>query len=133
MLQPFMFSLFRDLGSSVRLDAVPPADVYRRGDEIVVHLDLPGVERSSVKVAVENGVLDISAERVYAPEPTDQVLLAERPFGLFRRQFRLRDAVAAENVSAVFADGVLTLRIPVSTPSSRRVEVAVLDAVPAAE
>jgi HSP20 family protein len=43
--------------------AVMPMDAYRRNDELVVHLDLPGVDASSIDVTVERNVLTVSAEQ----------------------------------------------------------------------
>ena len=40
-----------------------PMDAYRRGDEFVVHMDLPGVQPETIDVAVENQVLTVGAER----------------------------------------------------------------------
>src|SRR5690606_25554770 len=40
-----------------------PMDAYRHGDEVVVHLDLPGVDPSSLDLSVHRRVLTISAER----------------------------------------------------------------------
>ena len=34
-------------------------DAYRRGDQFLVHLDLPGVNPDTIDVAVENQVLTV--------------------------------------------------------------------------
>jgi HSP20 family protein len=133
MLQPLMVSLFRELGSGPRLDPVPLADVYRRGGDVVVHVDMPGVDPASVRVTVEGSLLSIGAERSYAPEPTDQVLLSERSFGRFQRQFRLRDRVDAGNVRAVLDNGVLTVSLPVAGQESQQVTVEVRTGAQAAD
>lgn len=124
MLQPFIFSVMRDL-TAPRLDAVPAADVYRRGSELILHVDMPGVSEDSLSVEIDDQVLTISGERTYAPEPGDHVLIEERPFGRFQRQFRLRDAVDSASVTASLDNGVLTLRLPLSSPSASKVKVEV--------
>jgi HSP20 family protein len=43
--------------------AVMPMDAYRRGDQFVVHFDLPGVDPSSIDLTVEKNVLTVSADR----------------------------------------------------------------------
>jgi hypothetical protein len=40
-----------------------PMDAYRRGDEFIVHLDLPGADPSSIDVTVERNALTVRAER----------------------------------------------------------------------
>ena len=69
------FDPFRDidrlaeqLGAATR--ATPrsfPMDAYRRGDQFLVHLDLPGVDPSSIELTAERDVLPIAAERRFEP------------------------------------------------------------------
>lgn len=129
LFRPFVFSVFGDTDPAAtfasRLDASPSADVYRRDGKIVLHVDLPGVDRSTLDVTVEGQWLEISAERPYAPEPGDRVLLSERPFGRFQRRFRLSDRVDASAVQADLVDGVLTVSIAVSPTSPTSVKVNV--------
>jgi HSP20 family protein len=124
MLQPFIFSVMRDI-TTPRLDAVPSADVYRRGSELIMHVDMPGVSEESLSVEFDDQVLTVAGERTYAPEPGDQVLVEERPFGRFQRQFRLRDAVDASAITATLDNGVLTLRLPLTSASTSKIKVEV--------
>lgn len=124
-------SPFRDFDSifdqlSRRSDAfhTAPMDAYRRGDDVWVHLDLPGVAADSIDVSVERSVLTVSAERSYQREEGDRVYLAERPRGTFRRQVSLGEGLSADDVEANFHDGVLTLRIPVAAQAKpRKIEI----------
>src|SRR3954471_14317311 len=59
-----------------------PMDVLRRGEELVVRVDLPGVAVDKVNLTVENHVLTISAERRAAYGEGDQVLAQERLDGV---------------------------------------------------
>ena len=90
-----------------------PMDAYRRGDNVWVHLDLPGVSADSVDISVERTVLTVTAERTYQREEGDRVYFDERPEGTFRRQVTLGEGLDADGVEADYTDGVLTLRIPV--------------------
>jgi HSP20 family protein len=90
-----------------------PMDAYRRGDNVWVHLDLPGVSAESVDISVERNVLTVTAERSYQREEGDRVYFDERPEGLYRRQVSLGEGLDADGVEADYTDGVLTLRIPV--------------------
>jgi HSP20 family protein len=90
-----------------------PMDAYRRGDNVWVHLDLPGVSAESVDISVERNVLTVTAERTYQREDGDRVYFDERPEGTFRRQVSLGEGLDADGVEADYTDGVLTLRIPV--------------------
>lgn len=91
-----------------------PMDAYRRGEDVWVHIDLPGVAADSLDVSVERNVLTVDAERNWQREEGDQLYLSERPRGTYRRQVHLGEGLDAENIEANFTDGVLTLRIPVA-------------------
>ena len=91
-----------------------PMDAYRRGEDVWVHIDLPGVAPDSIDLNVERGVLTISAERNWQREDGDQHYLAERPRGTYRRQVHLGDSLDVDAIEADFGDGVLTMRIPIS-------------------
>lgn len=107
-------TLFRGLGARPAGPMGMPMDAYRRGSDVWVHLDLPGISPDSIDIDVERSVLTVSAERNWQREEGDQMYLAERPRGSFRRQVHLGENLDVEGIEADFADGVLTLRIPVS-------------------
>ena len=101
-----------------------PMDAFRRGDEFYVHFDLPGVDPASIDMTVERNVLTVRAERRLEPQEGDELLVAERPQGAYSRQLFLGDTLDADNVSASYENGVLTLRIPVAERAKpRRVEI----------
>ncbi len=91
-----------------------PMDAYKRDNDLWVDIDLPGVAPESVDIAVERNVLTVSAQRDWDRKEGDQVYLAERHRGTFRRQVHLGDGLDADRIEARYNDGVLTLRIPVA-------------------
>lgn len=110
-LTPVLDTLFRTSTPFSRLDATPAMDVYRRDDEVIAHIDLPGVELQDISLEVVDGWVSISAERSYSPEPGDTVYLSERTFGRLERRFRLGSRLDASSVKAELVNGVLTLRV----------------------
>ena len=111
-----MFSSAVDLGQAMR---AMPIDLYRDGDRWVLKCDLPGVDPGSVDVDVDGRVMTIRAERPAGPEGAEW-LVAERVSGTFARQLTLGDAVDLEKISASYADGVLTLTLPVAEAAKPR-------------
>ena len=97
-----------------------PMDAYKRGDDLWVHIDLPGVAADSVDIDVERNVLTVTAQRSWQRQDGDQVYLAERHRGSFRRQVHLGEGLDAERIEADYHDGVLTLRIPVAEKARPR-------------
>ena len=99
-------------------------DAYRRGDQFLVHLDLPGVDPDAIELTVEQNVLTIKAERRFEPEEGDELVIAERPQGAFTRQLLLGESLDTDRLEADYDQGVLTLRIPVAEAAKpRRVEI----------
>lgn len=130
---------FRDLdafaqeafGSRVR-PSVMPMDAYRRGDTFTVRFDLPGVESASIDVTVEKDVLTVSAERDWNVDDDTQVVASERRQGTYRRQLFLGKGLDAEQVTADYTNGVLTVTIPVAEQAKpRKVAVTAGGAAPA--
>lgn len=102
-----------------------PMDVYRRGNDVWVHLDLPGVAADSLDISVERGMLSVSGERRWIRQEGDRVYLSERQQGAFRRQLQLGEGLDLDAIEADYHDGVLTLRIPVAQQAQpRKIRVA---------
>ena len=113
-------SLFDRVGTRTTAGHSMPMDAYRRGEDVWVHVDLPGVSGDQLEISVERNVLTISAERNWQFEEGDRTYLSERPQGAFRRQVHLGEGLDAEAIEADFSDGVLTLRIPVAEKAKPR-------------
>ncbi len=91
-----------------------PMDAYRRGEEFLVHLDLPGINPETVELTVENQVLTITVERRFEQLEGDEIIVSERPQGRFSRQLRLGSTIDTDRIAASYHDGVLTITLPVS-------------------
>jgi HSP20 family protein len=105
--------------------AAMPIDAYRSGDEFVVHFDLPGIDVDSIDLTVEQNVLTVHARRERVADDGAEMLIAERPLGVFSRQLFLGESLDTVRIQANYASGVLTLRIPVAERAKpRRVNIA---------
>jgi HSP20 family protein len=115
--------VFGAAGTTAR-PAMMPMDAWRDVDEFIIELDLPGVDPASIDLDVERNVLTVKAERPVLSRHHEH-LVAERPRGVFNRQLLLGQSLDTERVSATYAAGVLTLRIPVAeTAKPRKIEIA---------
>ena len=104
-----LFTTANDAGQAAR---AMPMDLYRSGDHYVVHVDLPGADPGSVDVGVDGRVLTVRAQR--SPRGEDlEWLTQERPVGTFARQLTLGSGLDLEAIEATYADGVLTVTLPV--------------------
>ncbi|WP_293696011.1 Hsp20/alpha crystallin family protein [uncultured Agrococcus sp.] len=102
-----------------------PMDLHREGDRFVAEIDLPGVDPSSIDIDVEDFTLTIRAERKSAHNfDKNQWVTRERSYGTFARQLSLGRGLDLNRIEADYADGVLTLSIPVAEDSKpRKVQV----------
>lgn len=99
-----------------------PMDAYRDDGSFVVEMEIPGVDASTIDLTVEQNVLTVHAER--KPSFGSERVVAERTYGTFSRQLFLGDTLDTERLTADYADGVLTIRIPVAEQAKpRRIEV----------
>jgi HSP20 family protein len=92
----------------------------RRGDMVLVDLDVPGVRREDIDLTVERNVVTVRATREPNRAEGDEVIIDERPYGQFERQLFLGDNLDPGRLSADLNDGVLRLTIPVSEDSKPR-------------
>ncbi len=92
---------------------VPPMDVRRSEDGLVVSLDLPGMTPDQVEVNYDRGVLTISGQRMTQSEGREEGWLRrERAVGAFSRSITLSEGIDPSAIQAAFEHGVLELRIP---------------------
>ena len=97
-----------------------PMDAYRQGETFYVQFDLPGIRQDSIDLTVEQNVLTVRAERAPVQADGAQMIVAERPSGTFTRQVFLGETLDADNITADYAAGVLTLTIPVREAAKPR-------------
>ena len=110
----------QSLSAGTRALRSMPMEALRRGDELIVHMDVPGVTRENIDLTVERNVVNIRVTRLPARQEGDEVIIDERPYGEFARQLFLGDNLDPDRMTADTQDGVLRLTIPVSEKSKPR-------------
>jgi HSP20 family molecular chaperone IbpA len=112
--------LSREIGKRSRefYEFVMPAiDMYEDESGLIVKIDLPGFKRDEIKISVEEDILSIRAKRT---EPEDErlgtILYKQRPVQIDKRISLPISIKEGEKVTgtAIYSDGVVTLRIPIS-------------------
>jgi HSP20 family protein len=116
----------RAFGASAVSAPTMRMDGIRRKDDVLLRFDLPGIDPDSIEVTVDRGVLTVSAKRVEEYAEGEKPFIRERRMGSFARRVYLSDTVDADKIEAGYADGVLTVRVPLTEKAQpRKVEVAV--------
>ncbi len=101
----------------------PAADVYENKGEYVVVVDLPGIDRSTLDISIDNDRLAIKGKRA-EDDSTHQ--RGERPTGNFVRVFDVPASVDQNQIKAEYKDGVLRVRLPRQPErKAQRIEIKV--------
>jgi HSP20 family protein len=105
---------------------IPAADIYESDNELVVNLDLPGVDPKTVDVRVENNVLSIRGERQFDDKQNKENFhRVERSYGPFARSFTLSTSVDPDKIRANYRTGVLSIALPKAEAARpRRIQIA---------
>jgi HSP20 family protein len=91
---------------------LPNADIYETTDALNVVLEMPGVDKNSVEVHVEDGVLKIDGRLDFSKYQGLQPLYTEYNVGHYSRSFRLPSRIDQTKIAAELNDGVLSLVLP---------------------
>jgi HSP20 family protein len=119
----------RTWGSDLQVSGfVPAVDIVREDGDVVLTLELPGVDiESDVDIEVAPGRLTVSGERSTHSERTEgHTVVREMRSGSFRREFALPEHVTADDVEAGYDKGLLTIRVrQVTRPQAAATKIAV--------
>jgi HSP20 family protein len=105
---------------------MPAVDIKENENEIRLDLELPGMRPEDVEITAENGVLTVCGEKQEERKEGDdnRYQVVERVYGTFLRTFQLPHGVDADQISAEFNNGVLSLQIPkAALPQPKRIEI----------
>jgi HSP20 family protein len=125
--RPFLFRPFRPLRELARkLEWAPMMDVFDKNGTLHVKVDLPGVKKEDVTVALDEGDLVIRGLRKEETETREaDFYRAERSQGEFFRRLALNFDADPAKVQAKFEGGVLEVTIPY--PLEKRPEPKKID------
>ncbi len=116
---------------------VPACDVFSRDGDLVVQLDLPGIDpEKDVQVMLQDGVLCVTGERRQTGRGEGGYYRREWHYGAFERGFALPEGATGAGMTASSRDGVLEGVVPkaVQRAEPRKIPVSAADgktAIPA--
>jgi HSP20 family protein len=107
------------MGSELSGASSMSVDLEDRDDELVLTGDLPGFETDDIDVRVKERTLEITAERDETiEEEAGEYVRRERRRSSVSRSVPLPTAVDTDGITATYNNGVLTVRMPKTEPSS---------------
>lgn len=110
-----LFEGFSDVSGKEQLAAgtfVPPVDIYEDEQNLVLKLEIPGVNEEDLQVSLENNLLTVKGERKFEKEENEENFhRIERRFGTFTRTFRMPNTVDSDYTSASYDKGILKIAL----------------------
>lgn len=91
----------------------PSTDVLEKDENLVIRMDLPGMQKEDVDLELREDTLIVSGVREHERKREEaDYYLVERSSGRFYRRVPLWKGVNADDVDAEFHGGVLEVRVP---------------------
>jgi HSP20 family protein len=120
---------FRPLLTFTGKHFVPMADVFSRNGDLVVKIDLPGVEAKDIHVKLDEGFLTVTGERKSDEEVKEEGYYRKETFyGSFERRMSVPKGVSEAEIKASFDNGVLEISMPkaakvIGAPKAKEIPV----------
>jgi len=90
----------------------PPVNVIRKGDDIVVITEVPGVAKQDIRVEAKGNAIRIAGGKRVEHGQKASVHRRERRAGEFDRTVTLPIEIDADGIKAECRDGILALYLP---------------------
>jgi HSP20 family molecular chaperone IbpA len=90
----------------------PYTDIHETERAVVVSMEMPGVDRNSIDIRLDKGVLTVKGTIDSAKYESLRPIYSEYNVGNFVRTFTVSTKIDAGSISAAVADGVLTVELP---------------------
>jgi len=91
---------------------VPAADIFETDEALTVILEMPGVQKNNVNIALENDVLRVDGQIDFSNYKEMEPVYTEYNVGHYTRGFTLSNKIDQSKISAQLDSGVLTLTLP---------------------
>jgi len=92
--------------------AYPPLNVFRKGEDVVVITEVPGIRKSDIQVQVKGNTIRISGTKSIEYRDSSSVHRRERRAGRFDRAITVPVEIDSERIRAECRDGILALYLP---------------------
>jgi HSP20 family protein len=96
-------------------------DIYETPDNLVINVELPGLDPGDVILELKDNRLTLAGKRKFPSETSrENYLMAERAHGSFRRSFSMSNNIDGEKITAKFSDGILEINLAKKEESKSR-------------
>lgn len=109
-----MDELFKDWAGGTQFNrATAPVNIVETENSYNIQLMAPGLHKEDFNLEVEHDLLTISAEvKKDAEKEAGKFTRREFSLGSFKRTFTLPETVNADDINAVYENGILSIALP---------------------
>jgi HSP20 family protein len=105
-------SILRDDFITPNFSSLTPVNIRETENDYVLELVAPGFQKEDFKINLDNNTLTVSAEKKEETEnKNEKFIRKEYKQQSFSRSFTIDEKIDAENISAQYVNGVLTLNL----------------------
>lgn len=116
MFEQMMGRGWRGMGETL----LPPMEIYQTDRDMVINVELPGLDPKDVTVEITEDSVLLSGETKRDQEiKEDRYYRSARTFGQFKRSIALPEAIKDQEAKATFKNGLLTIRAPLAHVQKR--------------
>jgi len=90
----------------------PDVDIYETKDSLWLIADMPGVDETSVRVSLNDGVLTVDGSVALDEYQNVTPVYSEYRVGNYRRRFSVSNEIDLDRISGKMVNGVLHLELP---------------------
>jgi HSP20 family protein len=90
----------------------PPINVFQQGDDILAIIELPGIDKDSLRIQAKDNGIRISGQKAVSYPQAMSVHRRERVSGEFDRTLSLPVQLDPDGIKAEYRDGILALFLP---------------------
>jgi HSP20 family protein len=92
---------------------LPQVDVCERANEVVIVVEIPGVERTDVRISWKDNILTIAGHKRQRPEGgIARYMCVERSYGPFRREIAIGIPIDHKSARAELRNGLMKIYLP---------------------
>jgi HSP20 family protein len=90
----------------------PALNIKETDEAFEIELAAPGLEKKDFQVSIDDGYLNVSAEKTVTDEEKDEnYARKEFSYNSFKRSLLLPDTIKQEDIKATYKDGILRLAL----------------------
>jgi len=120
LLDTFLFGRPQKGDIWEEIEWLPAIDVAETKNEIVVNVEIPGMDPKEFDISVSEGTLMIKGEKKQEKEEKEENYhLTERRYGTFIRSILLPQEVESDKIRASYKDGILKITLPKSEEAKK--------------